>query len=282
MSVAIITSAEALRSRIKAWRREGAVIGLVPTMGALHDGHLSLVTEARKNCDRVIVSLFVNPRQFDNPADLAAYPRTEAQDAQMLVPYAVDALFVPDAADVYPASHDTAIGVGALSTTLEGAHRPGHFDGMATIVTMLFNMTGADRAYFGEKDWQQLQIIRRIAHDLHMPVEIVACPTIREADGLALSSRNRRMTPDQRAIAALLPRGMKAAIRAIEAGKSVITELTLLQKSLAEAGFGTIDYLELRDQETLGPPRAGHPARLFAAIRLGDIRLIDNMPVALP
>lgn len=277
----IITATTELRDLVAQWRREAAVIGLVPTMGALHEGHLSLVREAAAHCDRVIVSLFVNPRQFDNADDLAAYPRTEAADADMLGPYAVDALFVPVADEVYPASHDTAIKVGSLSGPLEGAYRPGHFDGMATIVTMLLNLTGADRAYFGEKDWQQLGIIRRIAADLCMPVQIIACPTIREADGLALSSRNRRMTPEQRLIAAALPKAMQAATSAIGAGTPVPAALAGLGQALSAAGFGPADYLEVRDQETLGPPRAGHPARLFVAIRLGEIRLIDNMPVTI-
>jgi pantoate--beta-alanine ligase len=178
----------ALRARVRDWKSAGEVVGVVPTMGALHPGHLSLVAAAKAACDRVIVTLFVNPKQFNSPEDLAKYPRTEESDAAMLAPHGVDVLFAPDAASVYPPGFATKVTVERLAEVLCGAHRPGHFDGVATVVPKLLLMTGADNAFFGEKDWQQLQIVRRLVTDLNIPVKITGCPTIREADGLAMSS----------------------------------------------------------------------------------------------
>lgn len=205
MSAPIIRSPADLDALTSAWRAAGEVIGVVPTMGALHDGHLSLVARARAECDRVIVTLFVNPRQFNSPEDFAKYPRTEEADALILAPHRVDALFVPSGEAVYPPGHATTVSVGGVSGPLEGAHRPGHFDGVATVVTILLNMTRADRAYFGEKDWQQLQVVQRLVADLHLPVRIVPCASVRAVDGLALSSRNQRLSARGRAQAARLP-----------------------------------------------------------------------------
>lgn len=279
--VPIIRGAGELAALIGDWRAEGATIGVVPTMGALHEGHLSLVRAAQGECDRVIVTLFVNPRQFNNPEDFAKYPRTEDADAAILAPLAVDALFVPDAAEVYPPGHATVVSVGGIGTLLEGAHRPGHFDGVATVVALLLNLTRADRAYFGEKDWQQLQVVRQMVADLRMPVRIVACPSVRAEDGVALSSRNQRLSPDARRRAAAIPQALTAAARAIESGAAPEPVLEDARATLRDAGLGPLDYLELRDALSLAEPRPGHEARLLVAVWLDGVRLIDNVPVRL-
>ncbi|WP_347266637.1 pantoate--beta-alanine ligase [Paracoccus sp. (in: a-proteobacteria)] len=280
MSAPIVRPLARLRAMVRDWRRRGESIGVVPTMGALHEGHLSLVRAAKRDCDRVIVTLFVNPRQFNNAEDFARYPRTELADAKLLAPLAVDALFVPDAAEVYPPGHATTISVSGVTAPLEGAHRPGHFDGVATVVTLLFNMTGADRAYFGEKDWQQLQLVRQLARDLLLPVEIVACPCIRAADGLALSSRNQRLGPEARARAAALPRALFRAAERIAADAPPIAALSEAREAIAAAGFDPVEYLELRDAETLTEAQPGREARLLVAAWLEGVRLIDNVAVA--
>ncbi|WP_423209871.1 pantoate--beta-alanine ligase [Paracoccus yeei] len=279
--VPIIRGAGELAALIGDWRAEGATIGVVPTMGALHEGHLSLVRAAQGECDQVIVTLFVNPRQFNNPEDFAKYPRTEDADAAILAPLAVDALFVPDAAEVYPPGHATVVSVGGIGTLLEGAHRPGHFDGVATVVALLLNLTRADRAYFGEKDWQQLQVVRQMVADLRMPVRIVACPSVRAEDGVALSSRNQRLSPDARRRAAAIPQALTAAARAIEGGAAPEPVLEDARATLRDAGLGPLDYLELRDALSLVEPRPGHEARLLVAVWLDGVRLIDNVPVRL-
>ncbi|WP_278874235.1 pantoate--beta-alanine ligase [Paracoccus yeei] len=279
--VPIIRGAGELAALIGDWRAEGATIGVVPTMGALHEGHLSLVRAAQGECDRVIVTLFVNPRQFNNPEDFAKYPRTEDADAAILAPLAVDALFVPDAAEVYPPGHATVVSVGGIGTLLEGAHRPGHFDGVATVVALLLNLTRADRAYFGEKDWQQLQVVRQMVADLRMPVRIVACPSVRAEDGVALSSRNQRLSPDARRRAAAIPQALAAAARAIEGGAAPEPVLEDARATLRDAGLGPLDYLELRDALSLAEPRPGEEARLLVAVWLDGVRLIDNVPVRL-
>lgn len=282
MSAPIVRSLAALSSQIAGWRAAGETIGVVPTMGALHDGHLSLVRAAKADCDRVIVTLFVNPRQFNNPEDFAKYPRTEHADADILAPLAVDALFVPHADEVYPPDHATTVSVRGVSEPLEGAARPGHFDGVATVVTILFGMTQADRAYFGEKDWQQLQVVQRLVADLRLPVRIVPCPSIRGADGLALSSRNQRLSPEAREQAATIPQALFAARDAIEAGAPVDATLAATQTVLTTAGLGPIDYLQLCDAQTLGKAQPGRPARLLVAAWLDGVRLIDNLGVTLP
>lgn len=282
MTPRIIRQIAGLRDTVRAWRMAGQSIGLVPTMGALHAGHLSLVEAARRDCDRVIVTIFVNRRQFDNPEDLARYPRTEAADAARLAPLGPDLVFAPDEAEVYPPGHDTRVRVAGLSEVLEGAHRSGHFDGMATVVAMLFNMAQPDRAFFGEKDWQQLQIVRQMVRDLKLPIEIVPCPSIRAPDGLALSSRNRQLADAARARAAALPAMLFAAGKAIEAGTPPAQALMDGRQALTGAGFDPVDYLALCDAETLGPPAAGRPARLLVAAWLDGVRLIDNLAVTLP
>jgi pantoate--beta-alanine ligase len=270
-----------LRDRVRAWKAAGEVVGVVPTMGSLHEGHLSLVHAARRDCSRVIVTIFVNPSQFDNPEDLAKYPRGEAADAALLAPLDVDLIFAPGVDEVYPAGFATNVRVTSLSERLEGLHRPGHFDGVATVVSKLFGMTMADRAYFGEKDWQQLQIVRRMAADLNIPVEVVGCPTIREADGLARSSRNVRLSPEAREIASALPREIAAAAAALRGGAGVAPVLMAARSALLLAGFDKVEYIDLCDAETLQViDLLDRPARLLAAAWVGGVRLIDNIPLS--
>jgi pantoate--beta-alanine ligase len=278
--IPILRTVADLRARVRGWKSEGATLGVVPTMGALHDGHLSLVRAAQRDCDRVIVTIFVNPKQFNNPDDLAKYPRTETADAALLAPLGVDAVFAPDADQLYPDGFATFVRVTGISERLEGLHRPGHFDGVATVVAKLFGITLADRAYFGEKDWQQLQIVRRMAADLNLPTEVVACPTIRESDGLARSSRNTRLSSEARAVASALPREMSGAARAMRTGMPVPQALAAATAGLLAAGFEQVDYMDLCDAETLlWIDRGDGPARLLAAAWVGGVRLIDNIAV---
>ena len=278
--IPILRTVAELRACVRGWKRAGETLGVVPTMGALHDGHLSLVRAAQRDCDRVIVTIFVNPKQFNNPDDLAKYPRTEMADAALLAPLGVDAVFAPGADQVYPEGFASSVRVTGISERLEGLHRPGHFDGVATVVAKLFGMTLADRAYFGEKDWQQLQVVRRMAADLNIATEVVACPTIREADGLARSSRNTRLTAEARAVAAALPREMSAAAQGMRAGTPVPQALAVATAGLLAAGFERVDYMDLCDAETLlWIDRVDGPARLLAAAWVGGVRLIDNIAV---
>ncbi len=273
-----------LRSAVDSLRALGAV-ALVPTMGALHDGHLTLVREARKRAPAVAVSIFVNPTQFGPNEDLAAYPRQLAEDSRLLEAEGVDLLWAPPVDEVYPDGFATTVSVASVSATLEGASRPGHFDGVATVVVKLFNQVRPDLALFGEKDWQQLAVIRRMARDLDLtqpPVErIIGVPTVREADGLAMSSRNRYLSVEDRARAAVLPTAMRKAIAAIEAGAPVPVVLQTAKAALLAGGFGSVDYVALADADTLEPldELGKRPARLFVAARIGGTRLIDNMAV---
>ncbi len=273
----VIRTVSDLRARVAAWHQAGDVVGLVPTMGALHAGHLSLVRAAQGDCARVIATIFVNPKQFNNSADLAKYPRTEAADLALLRAAGVDVLFAPPADEVYPAGFATTVCVGGVAAPLEGASRPGHFDGVATVVTKLFGMSRADRAYFGQKDWQQLQVVRRLVADLNLPIEVIGCETLREADGLAMSSRNTRLSPPARAIAPALFAAMTQAAQDLRAGNA--GALTACAAAVLAAGFDSIDYIELRDAQTLAPVDApANPARLLAAAWLDGVRLIDNIP----
>jgi pantoate--beta-alanine ligase len=276
----IIHSVADLRQRVRGWRAAGQVVGVVPTMGALHDGHLSLARRARAECDRVITTIFVNPRQFNNPDDLKKYPRTLQADAALLATVPVDVIFAPGVDEVYPEGFITTVSVGGVSEPLEGRMRPGHFDGVATVVTKLFGMTEAHRGYFGQKDWQQLQVVLRLVRDLNLPVEIVGCETIREADGLAMSSRNVRLTPEGRAIAGVLYSAITTAAEDIRAGQSDRMAIREAAEKLRAAGFERVEYIELRDAGTLMPsddPR--RPRRMLAAAWLDGVRLIDNIPV---
>ncbi|TNE43040.1 MAG: pantoate--beta-alanine ligase [Sphingomonadales bacterium] len=258
----------------------GGRIALVPTMGALHQGHMSLVRAAKERADHVVVSIFVNPTQFGPNEDLDAYPRQEAQDAALLEAEGAAILWAPSVAEMYPAGFATSIGVGGVTAPLEGAHRPGHFDGVATIVCKLFNQVGPDVALFGEKDYQQLAVIRRMARDLDLPVDIVGVPTARAEDGLALSSRNAYLSVDERRRAVELPAAMREAVARLEAGEEANGVLAEARARIEKAGFGPVDYVELADAISLEPVRTlAHPARLLVAARLGKTRLIDNFHV---
>jgi pantoate--beta-alanine ligase len=250
-------------------------------MGALHDGHMALVDAARRAANRVVVSIFVNPKQFGANEDLAKYPRKEAADSRMLSGAGVDLLWMPAVELVYPEGFATNVSVSGVSEVLEGAHRPGHFDGVATVVAKLFNQVQPDLAFFGEKDWQQLAVIRRMTLDLNLPVEIQSVLTQRDDDGLALSSRNAYLMPEERAKAVALPRALGAAGKAIAEGGDVEAALVQARETLAAAGF-EIDYVALADAGTLAPVAAysaDRPLRLLAAARIGATRLIDNIAI---
>ena len=281
MSVPIVRTLAELRATVAGWRRQGASVAVVPTMGALHEGHLSLVRVALARADRVIVTLFVNPKQFNSAADLAAYPRTENEDAAKLSPLGAHVLYAPGAGEIYPDGFSTTVSVGGVSEGLCGAFRPGHFDGVATVVAKLFLQTQADIALFGEKDFQQLLVVRRVARDLDIPIDVVGCPTVREADGLALSSRNVRLSPAERAIASKLPEILFATAGRLAAGAPVGETLEGAKTAMAAAGFRQVVYLELRAAADLAPlDRPDRPARLLVAAWLGGTRLIDNVEVA--
>ncbi|MDJ0611723.1 MAG: pantoate--beta-alanine ligase [Kiloniellales bacterium] len=271
---------DALRDTVARWRRSGQRIGLVPTMGALHDGHLALVRRARAECDRVIATLFVNPKQFNDADDLESYPRDETRDAALLQAVGTDLLYAPTLGQIYPAGFQTVVSLPALSACLCGAARPGHMDGVATVVSKLLNQAAPDLAYFGEKDYQQLLLITRMARDLDIPVTIRGVATVREPDGLALSSRNALLDAKQRRIAPALYRVLSDLARRLASGAEAAPLLDEGRRTLARAGFDPVDYLELRDGRDLGPlERAGDHARLFAAASLGPVRLIDNLAV---
>jgi pantoate--beta-alanine ligase len=281
MGAPIVRTVSDLRRTVAGWRAEGLSVGLVPTMGALHEGHLSLVRAGLARTDRVIVTLFVNPKQFNNPADLAAYPCTEAEDAAKLVTAGAHLLYAPDAEEIYPGGFSTTVWVAGASEDMEGRFRPGHFEGVATVVAKLFLQSGADLAFFGEKDFQQLQVVRRMALDLDIPIEVVACPTIRETDGLAMSSRNLRLSPAERALAPRLAAVLFDAAEKLAAGAEADPLLAASKDALGRAGFGEVEYIELRSEASLAPlSRASEPARLLAAVWLGQVRLIDNVAVA--
>jgi len=275
---------EALREEVAGWRRDGASLGLVPTMGALHAGHLALVERARTECRRTIASIFVNPKQFAPNEDFAAYPRGEEADLEKLRAAGVDLAFLPGVENIYPAGFSTLVRVSGLSEGLCGAQRAGHFDGVATVVTKLLQQSLPDAAYFGEKDYQQLLIVRRLACDLDIPVRIVGVPTRREPDGLAMSSRNVYLSPQERRAAPELARVLGRIADTLAREPNAISgEIARGIEDLMKAGFA-VEYLELRDAETLAPVSAEvrRPARILAAARLGRTRLIDNMPVAPP
>ena len=258
----------------------GGTIAFVPTMGALHAGHMALVAEARRLADHVVASIFVNPTQFGANEDLAAYPRREAADAAMLEAESCAILWAPEAATMYPDGPAIAVRAGPLGDDLDGAARPGHFDGVATVVAKLFGQVRPDIALFGEKDYQQLAVIRRLVLDLDLGIEIVGVPTQRDADGLALSSRNAYLSAEERRSARALPRCLGEAVAAIRDGAGVGETLAKSRETLAGAGFGPIDYVALCDARTLEAlDRHDRPARLLAAAFLGKTRLIDNMAV---
>ncbi len=273
-----------LRAAVAASKTGEKTLALVPTMGALHEGHLTLVRRARALADAVAVSIFVNPRQFAPGEDFDAYPRRLETDAALLAAEGVDILWAPAPDEVYPRGFATTVSVAGLDEPLCGAARPGHFDGVATVVCKLFNQVQPDFALFGEKDWQQLAIIRRMARDLDLALPradaIIGVPTVREADGLALSSRNQYLTPEERSQAAALPRAIETAIASLRAGGDADGALETLRTTLLRSGFARVDYAELRDAETLDLLDAlgSRPARVLVAAHLGKARLIDNWP----
>ncbi|HEY8433376.1 MAG TPA: pantoate--beta-alanine ligase [Sphingomicrobium sp.] len=273
----IVRSSEELA---RARRELQGTVALVPTMGALHDGHMALLGEARRRANKVVASLFVNPAQFGPNEDFTRYPRREGEDARMLEQAGCDLLWMPSASDMYPQGFSTLVHVKGVSDRWEGEARPGHFDGVATIVAKLLTSVRPDVALFGEKDFQQLVVIRRLVEDLNIATEIVAVPTVREDDGLALSSRNAYLAADDRARAAGLPRALQYARDAVLDGMPARFALDIGRKSLVEAGFTRIDYFALVDETTLEPVEERKGAmRLIAAAVIGGTRLIDNIAV---
>ncbi|GAP67427.1 pantothenate synthetase [Mizugakiibacter sediminis] len=276
-----VTDAAALRAAIRAWRSQGQAVGFVPTMGNLHDGHYSLLRIARSRAERVVASVFVNPTQFGPNEDYARYPRTLAQDQAGLAAHGCDLLFAPDVATIYPSGPErtVTVHVPGVTAVLEGAHRPGHFDGVATVVTKLLNLVQPDVAVFGQKDWQQLLVVKALVRDLALPVQIVPGPTMREPDGLAMSSRNQYLGAEERARAPAIHATLAWMRAALRAGhpREVVEAAAL--KRLEHAGF-TPDYAVIRRAEDLAEPAAGESAGLIALIaaRLGATRLIDNLP----
>ena len=271
-----------LRRRITAWRANDARIALVPTMGALHDGHLSLIRLARGRATRVVASLFVNPTQFAPTEDFQSYPRNEEHDATLLKAAGCDLLYAPDTDEMYPDGFATTVTVAAETTSLEGAVRPDHFAGVATVVAKLLIQAAPDLAVFGEKDYQQLHVIRRLTADLNLAVEIIGAPIIRDGDGLALSSRNAYLNARERLIAPGLHRALEAAAAALRAGMDVAKVEAEAIQSVLGAGFDAVDYIEVRSPDRLtrlGPGAQDGAARILAAARLGRTRLLDNIQV---
>ena len=274
----IIRDIATLRAAIAELRKDGGTVALIPTMGALHAGHMTLVAEGKRRADHVVASIFVNPTQFGPNEDLDKYPRREAQDATMLREAGCEILWAPSVETMYPQGFSTFIHVSGVTDILDGAARPGHFDGVATVVTKLLNQVSPDIALFGEKDYQQLVVIQRLVQDLNIPAEIVGVLTQRDADGLALSSRNAYLSPEARRVARALPRILGEAAHAIRLGGDVAEILNTTRSSLMAAGFDHVDYVEVCDGETLQQVSTlARPTRLLAAVKIGQTRLIDNL-----
>ena len=279
-TLVVARDVESLHRRVKAWRRDNLSVALVPTMGALHKGHITLMERAKKMADRVVATIFVNPKQFGPREDFAAYPRQENTDFEMLNAAGVHLLFAPDVTAMYPPGFATTVEVTGISDVLDGLARPGHFNGVATVVSKLLLQTLPDIALFGEKDYQQLAVIRRLVADLNIPVDIIGVPTVRDADGLAMSSRNAYLTPEERAIAPALYAAITSAAQAIAGGADIAKTLSDAQAVLVRKGFGKIDYVEARHAETLAPLTSkDEPGRILAAAHLGRARLIDNVGI---
>ncbi len=279
----VVRTVADLRAVVAGWKAAGERVAMIPTMGALHSGHLSLIALGRQKADRTVASIFVNPAQFAPHEDFDAYPRGEAEDAAKLAEAGCDLLFAPNAREMYPDGFATTVNVATgVSEPLEGVSRPHFFGGVATVVAKLLIQCGPDVAIFGEKDYQQLLVIKRMARDLDLPVEILGGPTAREADGLALSSRNAYLSPEERAAARALPAAMRYAVAALKDGGEIIDVEGAVMASLTGAGFRQIDYVEVRDGATLerlGPGPATAGARVFVAAWMGRTRLIDNWGV---
>ena len=270
----------AMREHVALWKAEGDLVAVVPTMGALHDGHLALVRAAQRDCSRVIVTIFVNPTQFAEDEDLDAYPRGESADLEKLQALAADLAFLPGGDQMYPNGFATSVRIEGLTEVLCGLGRPAHFGGVATVVSKLFNQSQADRAYFGEKDYQQSLVVRRMARDLDIPIEIVPVPTVREPDGLAMSSRNMYLSKAQRAVAPVLYRVLCGMAKRMTEGETASAAINWGRAALESAGFDRIEYLEVRNAETLAPiDGAARNARVFVAAHMGETRLIDNVAV---
>ena len=270
----------AMREHVAQWKAEGDLVAVVPTMGALHDGHLALVRAAQRDCSRVIVTIFVNPTQFAEDEDLDAYPRGESADLEKLQALAADLAFLPGGDQMYPNGFATSVRIEGLTEVLCGLGRPAHFGGVATVVSKLFNQSQADRAYFGEKDYQQSLVVRRMARDLDIPIEIVPVPTVREPDGLAMSSRNMYLSKAQRAVAPVLYRVLCGMAKRMTEGETASAAINWGRAALESAGFDRIEYLEVRNAETLAPiDGAARNARVFVAAHMGETRLIDNVAV---
>ncbi len=280
--IAIVRTVADLRAQVAAWKRDGQRVALVPTMGALHDGHLSLITLAKTQADRVVASVFVNPTQFGPNEDFDAYPRNEERDADLLAGAGCDLLFAPTVGEMYAPGFATTVNVTGVSEPLDGAARPGHFAGVATVVSKLLMQCGPDVAVFGEKDYQQLQVIKRVVADLNIPTQIIGAPTSRLADGLARSSRNAYLSAAEREIAGRLNLALADAVRRLQAGESVERVEATGLAALERAGFQRIDYFEVRNADDLSHPGPGPlsgSARVLAAAVIGKTRLIDNMAV---
>lgn len=281
MTLAVVTEAAAMRARAEGWRAEGRSVGLVATMGALHRGHAALLERARAECDRVVLSVFVNPRQFGPGEDLARYPRTLEADLALARERGVDAAFTPGAEEVYPEGFATTVSAGPLAHVLCGASRPGHFDGVATVVVRLFGLARPTRAYFGRKDYQQCVVVRRVAADLALGVEIVVCPTVREADGLAMSSRNAYLGAADRLRARAVPEALRVGAERFAAGETDPEEVLARMRAVLEAGADRVDYVAAVDPERLTPAaRLGAGTVLLVAAHVGPARLIDNAVLA--
>ena len=277
----VVSEAGAVQARMMNARAAGATVGFVPTMGALHDGHAALLDEARRRADVVVASIFVNPKQFAPTEDLSRYPRTLEEDRALCDACGVDVLFVPTPAEMYPVGFDTVVKAGAVGSMLEGASRPGHFDGVLTVVLALFHIVQPHFAVFGEKDYQQLTLLRRMVRDLRVPVEIVPMPVIRDVDGLALSSRNRLLSPEDRKRATILYRALMAAQDEAQRGVVEAERFVRAARAVLDDAEGVdVDYVEVRDPKTLEPVmEIGRGARVLLAAKLGGVRLIDNGPL---
>ena len=278
----ILSTAAGLQAHTERARHAGRRVALVPTMGALHAGHLQLVQAAAAQCEDVVASIFVNPTQFNNAEDFRLYPRVPEADAALLAPAGCTALFAPTVEEMYPQPTVLRFDFGLLEQVMEGAHRPGHFNGVATVVSKLFHLARPHRAYFGQKDWQQVAVVRQLVADLSFDLEIVTCPNIREADGLAMSSRNRRLDPAARAVAPLLYQVLAAAAAAVRQGKAPAQVQAEAETALAREPQVTVEYVEVADAQTLQPLAGYAPGRavvLCIAAHVGGVRLIDNVVV---
>ncbi len=275
-----VRNVEDLREQVREWRVQGLSVGLVPTMGALHAGHMALAERSIATTDRTIATLFVNPKQFGEGEDLDGYPRDEGRDREKLAQAGVHFLFAPDVAQMYPSNFSTGVKVGGLGDILEGKFRPGFFDGVATVVSKLLNQAGADKAFFGEKDYQQLQVITRMTRDLNIPTTIEGVPTIREEDGLALSSRNVYLNSQERTAAPILFKTISEVASKVKAGDNISELEAWGREQVLAAGFSNVDYLSVLDAQTLEAYlRPARPGRVLVAAKLGRARLIDNVAV---